>query len=134
MWPGRIVADRDDVMLYEFIDLNRDVIISRTRDRVRSRPWPSVAPGELEHGVPMFLTQLSETLRLVCTSAPIPPAPSVRPPRATEGICCDWALRCPRSSMIMATSAKRSRPSRSTKHAPISVEDSIPSIGVLTRQ
>jgi signal transduction histidine kinase len=59
-------------MLYEFIDLNRDVIISRTRDRVRSRPWPSVAPGELEHGVPMFLTQLAETLRLEGTSAPFP--------------------------------------------------------------
>lgn len=39
-------------MLHEFIDLNRDVIIARTRDRVRSRPWPSVAPGEVEHGVP----------------------------------------------------------------------------------
>jgi signal transduction histidine kinase len=60
-------------MLYEFIDLNRDVIISRTRDRVRSRPWPSVAPGELEHGVPLFLTQLSETLRLEGTSVPFPP-------------------------------------------------------------
>jgi signal transduction histidine kinase len=60
-------------MLYEFIDLNRDVIISRTRDRVRSRPWPSVAPGEVEHGVPLFLTQLSETLRLEGTSAPFPP-------------------------------------------------------------
>jgi signal transduction histidine kinase len=59
-------------MLYEFVDLNRDVIISRTRDRVRSRPWPSVAPGEVEHGVPLFLTQLSETLRLESTSAPFP--------------------------------------------------------------
>jgi signal transduction histidine kinase len=59
-------------MLYEFVDLNRDVIISRTRDRVRSRPWPSVAPGEVEHGVPLFLTQLSETLRLEATSAPFP--------------------------------------------------------------
>jgi signal transduction histidine kinase len=66
-------ADVRDVMLYEFIDLNRDVIISRTRDRVRSRPWPSVAPGEVEHGVPLFLTQLSETLRLEATSAPFPP-------------------------------------------------------------
>jgi hypothetical protein len=51
-------------MLYAFVDLNRDLIISRTRDRVRSRPWPSVAPGEVEHGVPLFLTQLSETLRM----------------------------------------------------------------------
>ena len=57
-------------MLYEFVDLNRDVIIGRTRERVRSRPWPSVAPGEVEDGVPLFLTQLSETLRLEATSAP----------------------------------------------------------------
>jgi signal transduction histidine kinase len=59
-------------MLHDFIDFNRDVIISRTRDRVRSRPWPSVATGELERGVPLFLTQLSETLRLEATSAPFP--------------------------------------------------------------
>jgi signal transduction histidine kinase len=59
-------------MLYEFIDLNRDVIISRTRERVRSRRWPSVAPGEVEHGVPLFLTQLSDTLRLERTAAPFP--------------------------------------------------------------
>ena len=60
-------------MLYEFIELNREVIITRTRDRVRARPWPSVAPGELEHGVPLFLTQLVETLRLERTSAPFHP-------------------------------------------------------------
>ena len=59
-------------MLFEFIDLNRDVIISRTTDRVRSRPWPSVAPGEVEHGVPLFLTQLPDTLRFEATSAPFP--------------------------------------------------------------
>lgn len=61
-------------MLYEFVDLNRDVIISRARDGVRSRPWPSVAPGGVEHGVPLFLTQLSETLRLEATSASFPAA------------------------------------------------------------
>lgn len=59
-------------MLYEFVDLNRDLIIARTSDRVRTRPWPSVAPGEVEHGVPLFLTQLSETLRLEATPAPFP--------------------------------------------------------------
>ena len=59
-------------MLHEFIDLNRDAIVSRSRDRVRGRLWPSVAPGEVEHGVPLFLTQLSETLRLETTSAPFP--------------------------------------------------------------
>ena len=61
-----------DAMLHEFIDVNRDVIVSRTRERVRSRLWPSVAPGELEHGVPLFLTQLVETLRKETTSAPLP--------------------------------------------------------------
>jgi signal transduction histidine kinase len=60
------------MMLYEFVDLNRADIISRTRDRVGSRPWPSVAPGEMEHGVPLFLTQLAETLRLEETSVPYP--------------------------------------------------------------
>ena len=59
-------------MLYEFVGLNRETIIARTRERVRSRPWPSIAPGEVEHGVPLFLTQLSETLRLEATSAPFP--------------------------------------------------------------
>jgi hypothetical protein len=59
-------------MLYEFIDLNRRAIIARTQERVRGRPWPSVAPGELEHGVPLFLTQLAETLRLETTSSPFP--------------------------------------------------------------
>jgi len=50
-------------MLHEFIAANRDVIIGLTRLRVEGRPWPSVAPRELEFGVPMFLTQLVETLR-----------------------------------------------------------------------
>jgi signal transduction histidine kinase len=59
-------------MLHEFIELNRNAIVARTSDRVRSRPWPSVAPGEVEHGVPLFLTQLAETLRRETTSAPFP--------------------------------------------------------------
>jgi signal transduction histidine kinase len=67
-----LLAEGEGLMLYEFVDLNRDAIISRTRDRVRSRAWPSVAPGEVEHAVPLFLTQLSETLRLEATSAPFP--------------------------------------------------------------
>jgi signal transduction histidine kinase len=51
-------------MLYEFVDANRDAIIAQTREKVKARPWPSVTTQELEHGVPLFLTQLSETLRL----------------------------------------------------------------------
>ena len=59
-------------MLYEFIALHRDDIVARTRARVRCRPWPSVSDREVEHGVPLFLTQLSETLRLEATAAPFP--------------------------------------------------------------
>jgi len=57
-------------MLYEFIALHRDEIIARTRERVQSRAWPSASRRELEYGVPLFLTQLSETLRLEPTSTP----------------------------------------------------------------
>jgi len=59
-------------MLHDFIAVNRDVIISRTRKRVEGRPWLSVSTDELEHGVPLFLTQLSETLRLESTGTPFP--------------------------------------------------------------
>jgi signal transduction histidine kinase len=59
-------------MLHEFVAFNRDAVIARTRESVRNRQWPSVAVGELENGVPLFLTQLSETLRLEGTRAPFP--------------------------------------------------------------
>jgi signal transduction histidine kinase len=59
-------------MLYEFVALHREAIVARTRARVRYRPWPSVSDREIEHGVPLFLTQLSETLRLEATPAPFP--------------------------------------------------------------
>jgi signal transduction histidine kinase len=59
-------------MLFEFIVLNRDEIVNRTRTKVRGRPWPSVSDREIEHGVPLFLTQLAETLRLETTAEPFP--------------------------------------------------------------
>lgn len=59
-------------MLHQFITLNRDEIISRTRERLEGRTWPYVTTDELEHGVPLFLTQLTETLRLETTDTPFP--------------------------------------------------------------
>ena len=50
-------------MLHEFITSYRDPIITRTREKLTDRPWALVSESELEHGVPLFLTQLSETLR-----------------------------------------------------------------------
>jgi hypothetical protein len=57
-------------MLYEFIAANREDIIARTRERVRGRAWPSVSSHEIDYGVPLFLTQLAETLRLEGTATP----------------------------------------------------------------
>ena len=57
-------------MLHEFITTYRDPIITRTRAKLTDRPWPLVSTSELEHGVPLFLTQLSETLRLESTATP----------------------------------------------------------------
>jgi signal transduction histidine kinase len=50
-------------MLYEFVTTYRDAIIARAREKLTARPWPSASAQELENGVPLFLTQLSETLR-----------------------------------------------------------------------
>ena len=60
-------------MLHEFITIYRDAIITRTRAKLTDRPWPLVSTSELEHGVPLFLTQLSETLRWETTTTPAPP-------------------------------------------------------------
>lgn len=57
-------------MLSEFIAMHREDIVTRTRDRVRGRPWPSVSSREIEHGVPLFLSQLAETLEREATSTP----------------------------------------------------------------
>ena len=48
-------------MLYEFVVTYRDAIITKARQKLTARP--SVSVNELEDGVPLFLTQLAETLR-----------------------------------------------------------------------
>ncbi len=59
-------------MLHEFIDAHRQDIIDRTRLRVQGRMWPSISSKELEFGVPLFLTQLGETLRRGSAGVPFP--------------------------------------------------------------
>jgi signal transduction histidine kinase len=51
-------------MLHEFISANRAAIIARTRARVAQRSAPRATEDELATGIPMFLDQLVETLRL----------------------------------------------------------------------
>lgn len=60
-------------MLHEFISLYREEIIALTRAKLVVRPWPSVTAAELENGVPLFLTQLSNTLRAELGGTPVPP-------------------------------------------------------------
>jgi signal transduction histidine kinase len=50
-------------MLHEFLTLHRDEIIARTRKKVAARAAPRPTEAEMEHGVPLFLTQLADTLR-----------------------------------------------------------------------
>jgi signal transduction histidine kinase len=59
----------EDAMLCEFVTTYRDAIITRAREKLTARPWPSASAQELENGVPLFLTQLSETLRSESTGA-----------------------------------------------------------------
>jgi signal transduction histidine kinase len=51
-------------MLHEFIAINRDEIIGRCRAKVALRSVPPPTELEIDHGVPVFLDQLRDALRL----------------------------------------------------------------------
>jgi len=51
-------------MLHEFLTSNRTELIARCRSKVARRLSPTEIPLALDHGVPLFLQQLVETLRL----------------------------------------------------------------------
>ena len=57
-------------MLHEFIAVYRDEIIRRCRAKVATRSVPPPTDAEMNHGVPVFLDQLMEALRLGLTSSP----------------------------------------------------------------
>ena len=57
-------------MLYEFIAVNRNEIIRRCRQKVAARSVPLPTKAEIDHGVPLFLEQLADTLRLGLVSSP----------------------------------------------------------------
>ena len=57
-------------MLHEFIAVNRDEIIRRCRAKVATRSVPPPTGAEIDHGVPVFLDQLVDALRLGRTSSP----------------------------------------------------------------
>ncbi len=49
-------------MLHEFLVANRSELIRRCRAKVAVRRAPHTTPPELEHGVPLFLDQLTDML------------------------------------------------------------------------
>jgi hypothetical protein len=51
-------------MLHEFLTSNRKELIRRCRDKAAKRFAPSQTPSAIDHGVPLFLQQLVDTLRL----------------------------------------------------------------------
>jgi len=57
-------------MLHEFIAANREEIIRRCRAKVATRSVPPPTDVEIDHGVPVFLDQLIDALRLGLTSSP----------------------------------------------------------------
>src|SRR5436190_5508116 len=57
-------------MLHDFVTVNRDEIIARCRAKVASRSIPPPTAAEIDHGVPLFLGQLVDALRLGLSSSP----------------------------------------------------------------
>jgi hypothetical protein len=58
-WTGGLVSR----MLHEFLTSNRQALISLCRASASKRFEPKVSPAALDHGVPLLLQQLVETLR-----------------------------------------------------------------------
>ena len=57
-------------MLHEFIAVNREEIIARCRVKVATRSVSPPTDAAIDHGVPVFLDQLIDALRLGLTSSP----------------------------------------------------------------
>ena len=60
---GRSGREYASVMLHEFLTSNRQLLISRCREKVAKRFEPTETEATVDHGVPLFLQQLVETLR-----------------------------------------------------------------------
>jgi signal transduction histidine kinase len=58
-------------MLHEFLTDHRADLIERCRMKVANRRAPQATDAELEHGIPLFIDQLIQTLRVEQTSNPI---------------------------------------------------------------
>jgi signal transduction histidine kinase len=71
--------DGREVRLHEFLQANRGELIERCRAKVALRTAPRPTEAEMEHGIPLFLGQLIETLRTELPGQDRPPSTSTAP-------------------------------------------------------
>jgi signal transduction histidine kinase len=60
-----------DAMMHDFLSNNRDDLINRCRAKVARRPLRAATDLQLQNGVPLFLDQLIQTLRVEQTDEPM---------------------------------------------------------------
>jgi hypothetical protein len=89
-------------MLYEFITLNREEIITRCRAKVATRSMPPPSETEINHGVPLFLDQLVAMLRSGGTVR----WRSTGAPASTDTTCSSRGSPSRRSFTTMVTSVR----------------------------
>jgi hypothetical protein len=70
----------DPMSLQTFVVSQREELIKRTRAKVALRPSPQPTATELDHGVPLFLSQLANALadQEMEDKIPVGPTPTVR--------------------------------------------------------
>lgn len=72
-------------MLHDFLESNSAELIEKCRAKVAQRTAPRATPKEMEHGIPLFLGQLIETLRIEQAAHPADEAlPSAMSAAATK--------------------------------------------------
>jgi hypothetical protein len=71
-------------MLHDFLTSNREELISRCRAKVAERTEPADILASVHHGVPLFLHQLVETLRVEQTTSARPGDESEPTPASTD--------------------------------------------------
>ena len=65
-----MLSSMNHVSLHEFIAAHREEIIRRCRAKVATRTMPPPTEEEMDFGVPLFLDQLVDALRLGLSSSP----------------------------------------------------------------
>jgi signal transduction histidine kinase len=56
------VQRQGEVMMHEFLEINRAALIARCKDKVSRRPRRNATEDQLKNGIPLFLDQLTRTL------------------------------------------------------------------------